>query len=177
MSWQNKKEQASSPLNNIPVLYTYCYFIAFKLLDFLPSVHLIRSVFIVLPIQNAKMSHICLWVLLHLGTICLKWPLTNWFKYIICLQNKRCILETVYCSVFCALERVHELCTIKALLLCWSTSGRPQLQLCAHMAFNAEHCKLPLSGAWQRKGEPKQGLHKTHTGGRDDIQSIEEPLA
>lgn len=38
------------------------------------------------------------------------------------------------------------------LLLCWSTSGRPQLQLRAHMAFNAEHSKLPLSEAWRREG-------------------------
>lgn len=45
---------------------------------------------------------------------------------------------------------VHELSTIKMLLPCWSTAGRPQLQLRAHMAFNAEHSKLPLSGAWQR---------------------------
>lgn len=39
---------------------------------------------------------------------------------------------------------------------CWSTSGRPQLQLCAHMAFNAEHSKLQLTGAWQRRGKKTQ---------------------
>lgn len=47
---------------------------------------------------------------------------------------------------------VCERCTIKNVcLLCWSTSGRPQLQLRAHMAFNAEHSKLPLTRAWQKR--------------------------
>ena len=55
---------------------------------------------------------------------------------------------------------MRELCTIKTVLLCWSTSGRPQLQLRAHMAFNAEHSKLPLSGAWQRR---RRGGEKSQT--------------
>lgn len=83
--------------------------------------------------------------------------------------------QIILCSSSSAAElQVREPCTIKMLLFCWSTSGRPQLQLCAHMAFNAEHSKLPLSEAWQRKGRKKSNcsLHKTQTSRRQ--KSVEK---